>query len=311
MTAFLSALGSKLADRWAAALLGPGLLFFGAVALGLRLGQRHALSFGRVNPWLTGLANDPAGRGAAAVLLAASVVAGASTAAGLAAAALGRLVERLISLDATRQPARALRDWRHDRWAAAQQRVQAEEDSLKALIAAWADKRPDAGPPPDRAPRLGEVIHRRDAICLVEPDHATWTADRLRVARIHVARTYDLDVDCAWPRLWSIAAAQLRSDIAAAQDAYRDAARLAGWAVLYLVLACWWWPAALIALLASATARLRARAAAGALADLIETTVDLNIRDLADRLGIAAKDVTSQELGRAISLRLSRTGDRR
>jgi hypothetical protein len=70
-----------------------------------------------------------------------------------------------------------------------------------------------------------------------------------------------------------------------ARDAFAAAARLTAWAVLYLILGIWWWPAVIIALITGATGIIRARQATDNLADLIESTVDLHARDLATQLG--------------------------
>jgi hypothetical protein len=305
VNAFLSELGGRLADRWAAALLGPGLLFLGAVTVAARLGQSSALNAALLGTWITHLADGPASHTAGVVLLVSAGVLGASTAAALVAAGLGRLIERAWLLSGRRGPARIPREWRQRRWTAAEQRVAREERAVADLLAARTDlqHRP-ASAAPLPAPQLGEALRRRDAICLVEPARPTWIADRLRAADERVRRAYGLDLFAAWPRLWTLASAELRSDVASAQESYTSAARLAGWSLLYLILACWWWPALLIGLAAGGAAWARARSAAEVLASLLETAADLHIADLAERLGMDRGAAWTPQAGQELSSRL-------
>lgn len=302
MSAFLSELGSRLADRWAAALLIPGLLYLGAVTLAVRLGQLHAVDFGRLSTWVTGLADGPVGRDNGTLLLVALGVLGASTASALLASALGKLTEMLWRAPGHRQPARAVRDWRLRRWNKADENVRDEE--LAILDEVEQKLRNDEFVERLAAPGLAEAKRCRDAISLLEPRHPTWIADRLRAADERILCTYDVDLRSAWPRLWSIASAELRSDLIATQDSYTAATRLVGWSVLYLVLACWWWPAAVIAVSTCCAGWARGRAAADILADLIETTADLHLRDLAERLGVPLEHGLTPVAGRTITSRL-------
>ncbi|MFI9548887.1 hypothetical protein ACIHAR_34030 [Streptomyces sp. NPDC052016] len=89
-----------------------------------------------------------------------------------------------------------------------------------------------------------------------------------------------------------------------ARDSFGAAARLAAWAVGYALLACWWWPAALVAAGCAAVSRARARTAVDALAGLIEAAVDVHGRELATRVGLIAPDATgllAQDTGDAMS----------
>ena len=120
--------------------------------------------------------------------------------------------------------------------------------------------------------------------------------------RIHTA--YDLDLSSAWPRLWLVIPEAVRTELTAARDAYTAAARLTGWAMLYLLPALWWWPALPIAAAIAVTAWVRARTATAVLAELIEATVDLYGRDLATQLGIPTDGPLSREMGLAITTTL-------
>ncbi|WP_182884433.1 hypothetical protein [Microbispora sp. H10885] len=144
-----------------------------------------------------------------------------------------------------------------------------------------------------------------DRICLLEPARPAWIGDRLRVPRVHVSEAYGLDLGACWPHLWLIVPQESRTAVEAARDSLAAAARLTGWSALYLLLAVWWWPGAVIAGLLFATAWSRARMAAATLADLAEAVVDLHVGDLSDRLAPArqAEPLT----GRALTSLLRRS----
>ena len=77
MTGFLTEIGQKLADRWAAALVIPGLLYLTAVTVAAVLGQGHALSYPDLSEQITAWAASPTLRSTGvAVLLIAVVLAG-------------------------------------------------------------------------------------------------------------------------------------------------------------------------------------------------------------------------------------------
>jgi len=78
---------------------------------------------------------------------------------------------------------------------------------------------------------------------------------------------------------------QSRLPSGAACNAFTSAARLTTWAVFYLALGIWGWPAIPIALAAGAIAIIQGRRATSNLADLIEAAADLYSHDLATNLG--------------------------
>ena len=59
MTGFLTEIGSKLADRWAALLALPGLLYLAAVTAAAALGQDHAVSYPFLSQKITSWAASP------------------------------------------------------------------------------------------------------------------------------------------------------------------------------------------------------------------------------------------------------------
>ncbi|WP_149182138.1 hypothetical protein [Streptomyces sp. TRM49041] len=289
MTTLLSELGKKLAERWVALLVLPGLLYVGVAGAALRLGHSQALDVGELGRWITARASDPASHNAGVIvlLLAATLIAAAG--AGLAAAALGRLVHGLWTLSGSRPPLRVLARWRKRRWEKASRRI---GEAMGAVLS-----RP--GPVPQA--ELRSAVRARDRVCPVPPTHASWIGDRLGSADFRCREAYDLDLAAAWPRLWLVVAEETRKELVTAHDAYSAATRLMGWAALYAPLAVLWWPAAAITLVVAATAQVRGRGAAAVLADLTEATVDLYGAELAGRLGIVHSGDLTQEVGAAIT----------
>jgi hypothetical protein len=285
MTGFLGEIGQKLADRWAALLVVPGLLFLAAVTAAAVLGQAHALSYPDLSRKVAAWAASPASKSVGgSVLIVVAILAG-SVVAGLAAAAGGRFTEILWTLPGKRVPARWLADFRRDR-----------SRRAKAIADTSAD--PAA---------VDKAIARADRICLMQADRPTWIGDRLRASRVRIERAYGLDLNAAWPRLWLIVPDTVRTELGTARDAFSAAARLTAWAVLYLILGIWWWPAAIIALITGATAIIRAHQATGNLADLIESTVDLHGRDLAAQLGEQTPGQVTPVTGRRLTTQMRKS----
>ncbi|MER5626419.1 hypothetical protein ABT061_35855 [Streptosporangium sp. NPDC002544] len=187
-----------------------------------------------------------------------------SLAVGLISTSLGQLVSFIWMLPGKRPPANWIAAYRRGRSRAAKR------------VADASDARPD---------QVLAAMNRADRICLVEADRPTWVGDRLRACRVRVERAYGLDVDVIWPRLWLLVPDPARAEISMARDAYVASARLMGWALLYLFLTFWWWPASVIASVIAVTAQIKARDAITILADLLEAVVDLYGRELATQLG--------------------------
>ncbi|MGW1719890.1 hypothetical protein [Streptomyces sp. NPDC002156] len=95
-------------------------------------------------------------------------------------------------------------------------------------------------------------------------------------------------------------------ELLSAREAYGAAVGLAGWAVLYLLLGAWWWPALSAAAVVAATAWIRGRSATAVFADLVEATVDLHAITLAQELGLTGERPTlTREVGDAITTTLA------
>ena len=286
MTGFLGEIGKKLADRWVALLAIPGLLYLGAVIVAAVLGQAHALSYPDLSRKIAAWAASPTLKSAGGTVLIVAAVLAGSVIAGLAAAAGGRFIEMLWTLPGDHVPARWLAGWRRGR-------------SRKAK--AIAD---DPGSTPAQ---VCKAIARADRICLIEADRPTWIGDRLRACHVRIERAYGLDLNAAWPRLWLTVPDTFRTELGAARDAFSGAALLTAWAVLYLALGIWWWPAILIALVTGATAIIRAHLATSNLADLIESAVDLQGRDLAARLDENLTGPLTPAIGRLLTTRMRKS----
>jgi hypothetical protein len=99
----------------------------------------------------------------------------------------------------------------------------------------------------------------------------------------------------------------VRAELGAASDAFSTSARLTAWAILYLILGIWWWPAIPVALITGATAIIKARQATENLADLIESTVDLQGRSLAAQLDENLTGPLTPAIGQVLTRRMRKS----
>lgn len=297
VSGFLAELGQKLADRWLELLVMPGALWVVALAAATRLGQGHPFGVTRLSTWLDREAAQPGGHSLATVLLAAIGLLAAAAAVGLAASALGGIVQRAWVLPGWRWPLRWVVNARQRWW---QRRWDRATTRLKKDIAAQAN--PAArGQELSSAERRVRIAERHRKALGVLPERLTPVADEFYSTAVRIGAACGLeDLDLAWPRLWTVLPDTLRTDLASAQDAYAAAARLTAWGLLYALLAIAWWPAAVLGVTVAAAGWLRGRSAASVLADLIETATDLHTVDLAAKLGIPAPLPVTAETGRAI-----------
>jgi hypothetical protein len=281
MTGFLGEIGSKLADRWAALLALPGLLYLAAVTAAAVLGQQHALSYPFLSRKITAWAASPVLKSAGGTVLIVAAILAGSVFAGLAATAGGRFIEILWTLPGRYPPARWLADWRKTR-----------SRDLKAI----------ADNPGSSGQQVAKAIRQANRICLIEPDCPTWIGDRLRACHERIRKTYGLDLTAAWPRLWLIVPDTVRTELAAARDAFSAAARLSAWAIFYVILGIWWWPALVVALITATAAVIKGRLSTSNLADLIESTVDLHGAELGPQLGLPGP--LTPDTGRQLTTRM-------
>ncbi|MCX2185752.1 hypothetical protein KV205_35405 [Streptomyces sp. SKN60] len=301
-SAFLSALGGRIAERWLTLLALPGLLFVAAVTTATVLGHEHWADVGKLRTWLDTLAASPASRSIGTVVLVALGVLLVAAAIGAAAQALGAGVELLWCAEPRGPLLRRLADRRLRRWRAADAAFRA------ALVTAGRARVAGA----DDADRLAGLAERRfaerDRIAAAPPRHPFGMGDRLAAPGQRLWRAYRLDLAAAWPRLWLVAADGTRAELHAARLRFGAAARLCAWGGGYLVLGVWWWPAALIGIVSVAAGLHRGRAAADAFAELTEALADLHVRDLAAALGIDSAASLDRALGERLSRALRKPG---
>jgi hypothetical protein len=282
MTGFLAELGRRLADRWFTLLVLPGLAYLLVAAAALRLGQAHWHDWRDLWQGFTALteAAPRADRDAllarTALLILAAVP--ASAALGALAQSLAAPVERLLTGD---WPAKGLAARRTTRraqaWRAADEAYEQDQNPSHAA--------------------------RRNALSLIPPRHATWLGDRLHTPTVRLSQEYGIDLAVVWPRLWLLLPTSTRDTLTAARARLDTAFTLGGWALLYLVPAAFWWPAALAAAALAVVSHRRATLAAEAYTELVESTVDLHLDRLLTRL---AEPRPSPQQGRALTERLRR-----
>ncbi|MGA4862444.1 hypothetical protein ACPB9J_07390 [Streptomyces lavendulocolor] len=294
-SAFLSALGSRIAERWLTLLALPGLLFLVTLATALVLGHEHWADAGRLRDRLDALAASPASRSTGTVaLVAVGVLAGAAVT-GAAARSLGTAVELLWCAEPRGPLLRYLADRRSRRWRAA------DAEFRTALVAAGRARIEGA----DDADRLAGVAERRHAergrIAAAPPRHPFGMGDRLAAPGQRLWRAHRLELGSAWPHLWLLAGDGTRAELQAARREFSASARLCAWGAGYLVLGLWWWPAALIGAVAAVSGVRRGRAAAEAFAELTEALADLHVRDLAASLGIPCEGAVDRVVGERLT----------
>ncbi|TDD38154.1 hypothetical protein E1287_06285 [Actinomadura sp. KC06] len=293
MNGLLGELGKKLAERWLSLLVLPGALYLAVAAAAVTLGHGHALDVGRLAHEITRHAKSPSVTNAGGqVVLLAAVLAGAAVV-GLIVQALGVLVERLSLAAGWRRWPRpvqgVVRRWvdaRQRRWDAAHAAWHAEYQGARA---------PDPADRPDPAARH-KAARDRDRIAVERPARPTWSGDRVHAVAVRLDRHHHLDLATVWPQLWLILPDAVRRELNDARADVARAATLGAWAVLYVPLAVWWWPAAPIAIVIAVTARHRIRTSTNAYARFLEAATRMHATTLAVRLGIVSAVPADQPL---------------
>ncbi|MDT0461004.1 hypothetical protein RM550_35745 [Streptomyces sp. DSM 41527] len=288
MGGFLSELGKKLAERWVSLLVLPGALYLAVAATAHTLGHTHPFDLPHLTHQIATWANHPATSTAGGQVVLLAAILAAAAAAGLAAQALGSLAEWLcLAADwpawppPLRQLAARQTTRRRNRWArVARIWHQHRDEAARTLVRG------------QRADPAGRHAAERamTRIAPEEPCRPTWSGDRLNAVAVRLERDHHLDLATLWPHLWLILPEGTRAEITTTRQALIRATTLTAWALLYLPLAAWWWPAALIAVLLTLIGWARTRTATDTYALLLEATARLHTRDLADRLGLNPTD---------------------
>ncbi|MGW2054604.1 hypothetical protein ACWCOZ_11890 [Streptomyces sp. NPDC001840] len=286
MGGLLSELGRKLAERWLSLLVLPGALYLAVLGTAALLGHGHAVDPHHLTGRISAAAEARTVRTAGGQIVILGAVLAGSAAVGLAAQALGSLVERACLAADWRswpRPLRALArlrvSSRRRRWTAAARQY----DQLVAE-ARRARGRGERGDPAERW-----AAHRAMTRIAAElPDRPTWSGDRIHGVSARLERVHRLDLATVWPYLWLTLPETARAEISAARQSLYRGSTLTAWALLYLPVAGWWWPAALIGLVLAFAGRSRTRAAADNYALLLEATARLYGGELALRLGLTS-----------------------
>lgn len=287
MTGFLSALGGRLAERWASLLALPGLLYAAVAAV--------AAARGWWGLTLTSLAGRQPEAALAEAGVPPSLRGAALTAAFLAGILLGAAGAGLLA-QAVTVPVEALWCGVWPLWLAP-----LTHRLSRRRVRRWtrADERvTDAS---GQGAARDAAVAARNRISLAEPIRPTWMADRLQAVEDRVWGQYGLDLTSCWPRLWLIVPESVQITVGAARDRFAAAVLTGAWAVLYAGLALLWWPVACVAVVAGFVAWRRARTSAADLADLVEAVVDLYAATLAKELGFPAPAQVNPALGHRIT----------
>ncbi|MFE4801014.1 hypothetical protein ACFRFL_39985 [Streptomyces sp. NPDC056708] len=295
MGGLLTELGKRLAERWVALLMLPGALFLGAAFAARALGHAHAFDVDRLIHEARTWSPGPGARLVTLLLLATLLAA----AVGVVAQTLGSLVERLwLGADwaAWPRPLRAVAarqvHRRRRRRAAAQAVYERERQSAGARLSDGADA---------HSPELDAAQRAVLRVSPEEPHRPTWSGDRIHAVALRLERDLDLDLAAVWPALWQLLPDAPRQDVESARETLARATTLAAWAVLYALLALWWWPGLPLAAVMFATAWLRVRAATDTYAALVEASVHLHLAELAERIGLPRSQVVGRRTGWEIS----------
>ncbi|WP_331769520.1 hypothetical protein OG948_37820 (plasmid) [Embleya sp. NBC_00888] len=284
MNGLLAELGKKLAERWLSLLVMPGALYLAVAVSAHTLGHTHPFSLHTLTTQITQWANAPAVRTAGGqVVLLAAVLAGAAVV-GLAAQALGSLAEQLhLAADWRSWPAGARHmahratERRRKRWEAAADIWRRHREAARAARARGTRADPAARHAARAA--MTRISHE-------SPDRPTWSGDRIHAATVRLDRDHHLDLPILWPHLWLVLPDAVRSEISAVRQSLIRATTLSAWALLYLPLAVWWWPATGITAILAVTSWRRTRAVADTYATLLEAAARVHARSLAEHLGL-------------------------
>ncbi|MFF3905013.1 hypothetical protein ACFYZJ_03215 [Streptomyces sp. NPDC001848] len=277
MDTLIGEIARRTPQRFVDRILLPGLLFVVLALAGRELGQTHWADVHRLYRPLTHALTDARGDRTARLAALAVLIVPLAAASGFAVQAVTRITEVVWSGHWPRPAAplaRALIAVRARRWRRARTRY--EEAAREAL----------ARRTPAAAALAALRLAQQFSIARYEPQSATWTGDRMHATQLRVRETYGLDLGIVWSRLWLVLPETARQEVALARERSAAPAWSATWAVCYLFLGIWWWPAVVVAVLLGAYAWHANRTAVDAFADVVEATVDLYGRQLADELGV-------------------------
>lgn len=210
MDGILSDLGKRIADRWFAFLILPGVPFAAAVIVAWAMapsGPAHALDLDVLVRRLDTLAATA--RTTKGIVIGCLLVA-AVTVVAVLVRELSLVVNRL--------------------WLG-------RSAALCRLMRAGIRRRRRLAL--DTARRGGYAVPERYL-----PHRATWIGDRFALVDERVAAQYGVSLARVWPRLWQLRDDRTPKVVSAAWDDYAAATVRVAWAVPYLLVSLFWWPAA-------------------------------------------------------------------
>ncbi|WP_369263627.1 hypothetical protein [Streptomyces sp. R35] len=296
MGGLLSELGKKLADRWLSLLVLPGALYLAVASAAQALGHAHPFDLSRLSSQITASANAPAARAAGGQVVLLLAVLAASAAVGLAAQALGSIAERVYL-------AADWHTWPSPIRNTINSRVSGRQRSWDAAARIWHRQREEAARTLAIGGRRSDHTQRQAAhramtqIATERPTRPTWSGDRIHAAAVRLERDHQLDLATVWPHLWLILPDSARTEITTARQTLTRATTLFAWALLYLPLTAWWWPAATISVALTLTGRIRTRTAIDTYALLLEAATRVHAGDLARHLGFTLAGPLTPEMG--------------
>ncbi|WP_431932163.1 hypothetical protein [Micromonospora sp. RP3T] len=299
----MSELGKKLAEKWLSLVVLPGALYLVVLAAVVALGHAHPFDVGHLVDTITSGAAAPEVRSAGGQVVLLLAILGGAAVIGLVAQALGAMVERLwLASD--------WRSWPKPLRALADRQVRRRHRTWVALAVAYGHQRERAaralaiGEPTDKGERA--VAYRAlQRVSVEEPDRPSWSGDRIHAVSVRILRDLQVDLPVVWPYLWLTVSEAIRTELVAARQVLGQATMLSAWAVLYLPLVGLWWPAPLLSVALGLTSWSRTRTAADNYAALLEATVRLHGRELADRLGLAADAPFGTQIGADLTRHLT------
>ncbi|MGW8800776.1 hypothetical protein ACWGN9_27445 [Streptomyces sp. NPDC055775] len=155
-----------------------------------------------------------------------------------------------------------------------------------------------------RRRRLAVDTARRGGYALPErylPHRATWIGDRFALVDERVAAQYGVSLARVWPRLWQLRDDRTPKVVSAAWDDYAAATVRVAWALPYLVISLFWWPSAPLGLALVLLGWSQGRRGADDFCVSCEAAIDVQLRRLAHIVGVPLphKRVTTAE-GRQI-----------
>ena len=155
---------------------------------------------------------------------------------------------------------------------------------------------------------LAQLYYPVARVARERPVRPTWAGDRIHALTVSLHRRYELDLPAVWPALSLVIPSEAAAAIDAASGAYRRAAVLAGWAVLYAAVGIAWWPGLAVAGVTAATASFRSRVAVEDYSLLVEAAVLLHAPDLLGCLRIPHIGALDRQAGAAITCYLQGGG---